>query len=285
LAAAFILAGLVLFLAYAAQVAYPRFRSDAIDQETAQAVVFLIGIGAMAIGSGLYHFAQRLAAVRAQTRMRADPRPPVLYLRSFGDDRLRLRVATYGRAAFVERLTPRRLAPFEQVIARHLSHAGPVIAVNRPGTRLAPMGAARETLADAEWQRANDDLIERSSWIVVCAAPQTVPPGFAWELGRLAGQGWRKTLFVLPPVPDPEMRERWEGFAAVLGQATARVAVPLRPLPVDPADALATTVQPDGSWIAITSDRRDEWSYASALQAAIEQLEAGKSPSGRKEPG
>jgi hypothetical protein len=81
------------------------------------------------------------------------------------------------------------------------------------------------------------------------------------------------------------MRERWEGFAAVLGQATARVAVPLRPLPVDPADALATTVQPDGSWIAITSDRRDEWSYASALQAAIEQLEAGKTPSGRKEPG
>lgn len=285
LAAAFILIGLVMFLAYAAQVANPRMRSDAVDEETAQAVVFLGGVGAMAAGSGLWHIAQRLAAVRAQTLMRTDPRPPVLYLRSFGDDRLRLRVATYGPAAFVERLTPRRLAPFEQVIARHLAHVGPVIAVNRPGTRLAPMGAARETLSDAEWQRAIDGLIERASWIVVCAAPQTVPPGFAWELGRLAGQRWRKTLFVLPPVPDSEMRERWEGFAAVLGQAAASTAVPLRPLPVDPADALATLVQPDGSWIAITSDRRDEWSYANALQAATEKVESDAVESGRAGPG
>jgi hypothetical protein len=285
LAAAFILAGLVLFLAYAAQVANPTVRSDAIDQDTAQAVVFLLGVGAMAAGSALWHFAQRLAAVRAQTLMRTDPRPPLLYLRSFGDDRLRLRVATYGPAAFVERLTPRRLAPFEQVIARHLAHVGPVIAVNRPGTRLAPMGAARETLSDAEWQRSIDGLIGRASWIVVCAAPQTVPPGFAWELGRLAGQRWRKTLFVLPPVPDSEMRERWDGFASVLGQATASVTFPLEPLPVDAADALATMVQPDGSWIAITSDRRDEWSYGNALQAATERIGPDLAQSGRAEPG
>jgi hypothetical protein len=281
LAAAFLLVGLVSFLAFAVQVAFP----SPADHDANQAIVVLVGIGAMAIGSGLYHFAQRLAAVRAQTLMRADPRPPVLYLRSFGDDRLRLRVATYGRAAFVERLTPRRLAPFEQVVARHLAHAGPVIAVNRPGTRLAPMGAARETLSDAEWQRAIDGLIERASWIVVCAAPQTVPPGFAWELGRLAGQRWRKTLFVLPPVPDTEMRERWEGFAAVLAQAAASVTLPLLPLPVDPADALATLVRPDGSWIAITSDRRDEWSYASALEAATEKIESDAASSGREEPG
>jgi len=280
-AAAFILVGLVTFLVWAVRVANP----SPVDTPANRTIIYLVGIGAMAAGSGLWHFAQRLAAVRAKTLMRTDLRPPVLYLRSFGDDRLRIRAATYGRAAFVERLTPRRLAPFEQVIARHLADVGPVIAVNRPGTRLAPMGAARETLSDAEWQRAIDDLIERASWIVVCAAPQSIPRGFAWELGRLAGQRWRKTLFVLPPVPDSEMRERWEGFAAVLGQAAASAAFPLPPLPVDPADALATMVQPGGSWIAITSDRRDEWSYANALQAATERIETDEAPIGHGEPG
>jgi hypothetical protein len=281
LAAAFILVGLLCFLGYAAQAVNPNMRTDAFDTDTAQAAVFLVGLGAMASGSGLWHLAQRLAAARARTVMRRDPRQPVLYLRSFGDDRLRLRVATYGRAAFLERLTPRRLAPFEQVVERYLAHVGPVIAVNRPGTRLAPLGAARETLSDAEWRGAIDELIERSSWIVVCAAPQTVPPGFEWELTRLAARRWRRTLFVLPPVTDPEMRQRWEGFAAVLGRAAASMSTPIQALPVDPPDALASMLQPDGSWIAITSDRRDEWSYAYALQAATATMDPENGPTGR----
>lgn len=286
LAAASIAVGLLCFLAFATQAVNPNARSDAIDRETGQAVVFLVGVGAMLLGSWLWHLAQRLAAVRARTVLRRDPRPPVLYLRSFGDDRLRLRVATYGRAAFIERLTTRRLAPFEHVIARYLAQVGPVVAVNRPGTRLAPLGAARETLSDDAWRGAIDQLIERASLIVVGAAPNVVPPGFEWELIRLAGRYWQSTLFVLPPVPGPDIRRRWEGFHAALDRASASGRAPagptsaIPPLPVDPADALAAVLQPDGTWIAITSDRRDEWSYAYALLAATAATGGGTGQKG-----
>ena len=137
-------------------------------------------------------------------------------------------------------------------------------AVNPPGTRLAPLGAARETLSDHDWQETIDERIRGPSWKVVCAPPREMSRGFAWELGQLSAQGWRRTVFVLPPVPDSEMRKRWGGFTAAFDQGST-----VRPLPVDPALALAATLRPDGAWTAIVADRRDEWSYAAALEAAF----------------
>ena len=104
------------------------------------------GLGLLVLGAVIFLVARRLGSVDARRLMLRDPRPPVLYLRSFSDDRLRLWTATLGRPSLVERFTPRRFDRFEEVLVRHLSRYGPVIAVNPPGTRLAPLGAARETI-------------------------------------------------------------------------------------------------------------------------------------------
>jgi hypothetical protein len=258
LAAAAILLGVASFVAFAVESVI-----QSVANRASQIVVYVFGVVAMATGSALWLLGQRLASARAPKVLRQDPRPPVLYLRSIGDDGLKLRVATYGRAAAIERLSPRRFAPFEQIIARHLVDVGPVIAVNPPGTRLAPLGAARETLSDHAWQDTIDERIRGPSWKVVCAPPRELSRGFAWELGQLSAQGWRRTVFVLPPVPDSEMRQRWDVFAAAFDQGS-----PVRPLPVDPALALAATLRPDGAWTVFVADRRDEWSYAVALEAA-----------------
>src|SRR4029077_18038660 len=98
--------------------------------------------------------------------MRRAPGPPVLSLRSFPDDRLRLRTATLGRPSLVERFTPRRFDRFEEVLIRHLSRYGPVSAVTPPGTRLAPLGAARETIEPANWQSAVAGWMAHSALIV-----------------------------------------------------------------------------------------------------------------------
>jgi hypothetical protein len=258
-AAAAILLGVASFMAFAVESVV-----QSVANRASQMVVYVFGVLALVTGSALWLLGQRLASARAQKVLRQDPRPPVFYLRSFGDDVLKLRVATSGHAAAIERLSPRRFAPFEQIIARHLVDVGPVTAVNPPGTRLAPLGAARETLSDHDWQETIDERIRGPSWKVVCAPPREMSRGFAWELGQLSAQGWRRTVFVLPPVPDSEMRKRWGGFTAAFDQGST-----VRPLPVDPALALAATLRPDGAWTAIVADRRDEWSYAAALEAAF----------------
>ena len=56
-----------------------------------------IGIILMGAGAVLARRARRLAAVDAYHLMQRDTRPPVLYLRSFGDDALKLWTATFGR--------------------------------------------------------------------------------------------------------------------------------------------------------------------------------------------
>jgi hypothetical protein len=250
---------------YATNVASPAQVTGPIDERTLRATFLINGISGLGIGSALWLVAQRLASARARELILRDPRPPVLYLRSFGDDRLKIRIATYGSASFIERLSPRRFAPFEQIVARHLADAGPVIAVNRPGTRLPQLGAARESLSDDEWRQQVDRWIDQASWIVICAAPRRLSPGFAWELELLAKRSlWPKTIQVLPPVRDADMRERWELYQASLARAGASP-----PIPADPAAVMALRRQQAGGWVAYTGERRDEWSYAAALQSAI----------------
>ena len=101
------------------------------------------GLVLVVLGAIIFRTSRRLGSIQARRLMLRDPRPPVLYLRAFGDDRLRLWTATFGRPSLIERFTLRRFDTFEEVLVRHLSRYGPVIAVNPPGTRLAPLGAAR----------------------------------------------------------------------------------------------------------------------------------------------
>jgi hypothetical protein len=197
--------------------------------------------------------------------MLRDPRPPVLYLRSFTDDRLRLWTATLGRPSLVERFTPRRFGRFEEVLVRHLSRYGPVIAVNPPGTRLAPLRAARETIEPANWQSAVAGWMAHSALIVFLAPPSRVTQGLHWELRTVAEHGqWDKTLMVVPPVPAEQLQARWRAFwAACAGLWPFTVAGPV----ADPR-ALVLAFR-HGRWDVATADTRTEWSYAAALDRAL----------------
>jgi hypothetical protein len=207
--------------------------------------------------------ARRDAAVSAATALERDDRPPVLYLRSFGDDSLRLRSATLGRRSLIERFSPNRFDSFEEVIARHLSPIGPVIAVNPPGTKLPPLGAARQTLANEDWQAVVDDWMARSALIVIGAPPDHVRPGLLWELHHIDQTArWSKTLFVVPPVRRAQLDARWRDLAA---------AVPYWPSPadlgIDPGRVMLLA-RHGQRWTTITANGRTEWSYAAAIEAA-----------------
>jgi hypothetical protein len=76
-----------------------------------------------------YRQARRVGKLAARELIRRDTRPMVLFLRSFRDDGLRLRTAALGRRSVTEALDPRRYDLFEEMLARHLSTVGPVVAL------------------------------------------------------------------------------------------------------------------------------------------------------------
>jgi hypothetical protein len=233
---------------------------------TAQSVTSQLleaGVGLLIVGAIITRMARRLGSADARRLMARDTRPPVLYLRAFDDDRLRLWTATFGRPSLVERFTLRRFDKFEEVLVRYLSEYGPVIAVNPPGTRLAPIGAARETIDSADWQSAVATWMAQSSLIVFLAPPSRVTPGLQWELLTVSERDyWHKALVVVPPVRADQLQARWQGLRdAGLWPFTAGGRV-------DDPGALVLAFR-DGQWDVTAANRRTEWSYAAALSQAL----------------
>ncbi len=241
--------------------------SPTLTQGSADALEWT-GVILIAIAAVISRYARRLASVEAHRLMLRDARPPVLYLRSFGDDGLKLWTATLGRPSLIERFTPRRFDAFEEVIVRHLSLRGPVIAVNPPGTKLPPLGAARETVDSADWRSAIAGWMEQSVLIVFIAPPEHMTPGLLWELEKVAtSRHWDKTLILVPPVPGDVLQGRWQAFRqACMGLW------PFTPLlTVEGSGELALTFR-DNAWTVITADRQNEWAYSAALMEALGEL-------------
>ena len=114
----------------------------------------------------------------AQDVTRADPRPPVVYLRSFAiDDQV---LVTTGRGSRVAAmLTYTASVSPEQEMAFILDRIGPVIAIGKPGERLPELGAARLYVGDHEWQAVVGGWIDRAA-LVVLRAGET--EGLWWEV-------------------------------------------------------------------------------------------------------
>ncbi len=222
-----------------------------------------VGSALLLCAAGIAHrWGRRVSSRAAQDVLARDTRPMVLFLRSFGDDRRRLRTATLGRHSLIEKLAPGRFDSFEEVLVRHLSRLGPVVAVNPPGTGLAPLGAARATMPADAWQSQIESWLASARLVVIAAPPQEVTEGLMWELGHLGE--WGKVTVVVPPTPDGETRRRWSQLSKCSGPGS-----PFQlPMPVDPALALLLRFEID-HWRVASATKRSEWTYAAALEAMV----------------
>ena len=126
---------------------------------------------------------------------RMDSREPILFLRSFKEDRAALpkpRLSPLGRLL----LFGRPAKSIDEVLLEEASRYGPVIAAGSPSDLEPPFGAARGYFDNSEWQSVVSELINRSRLIVVCV-DQT--RGIHWELNEILEHGgYRKALFLLP---------------------------------------------------------------------------------------
>ena len=135
------------------------------------------------------------ASRSADVVARTDPRPPVLYLRSFRDE---ARVFDYLEPG------PRLRNPWLP-IGGHLSIdnyltatverlVGPFVALGNPDDVFAPAGAARSYADSRSWREQFVALAARCAAIVVAPASAG---GLAWELGYLRAGGESAKLHIL----------------------------------------------------------------------------------------
>ena len=137
-------------------------------------------------------------------RLRAhDSRPPVLLLRSFRDDTVKLpQCIRYWPLP-----SNQRSVRLELVVGNRLGIAGPLIAIGDPREGLPQFGAARAYLDDAGWQ-AQVIAWMRVARIIAVIAGST--EWVRWEMQQLLDANLTgKLIIFLPPVTASERQVRW----------------------------------------------------------------------------
>jgi hypothetical protein len=152
------------------------------------------GIGS-AITAGFRNIARRFALVSVENLSQLDSRPPILFLRSFQDDQVKLSWERRGR--FRNLMAVGEPSPtLDHVLLDEVTPSGPVFAIGVPG-RPPPFGAARTYADDREWQDVVTQLSERAKAIVIVVDETS---GVKWELDHIRDKGHAaKTLYLLPP--------------------------------------------------------------------------------------
>ena len=125
----------------------------------------------------------------AEEVMANDPRPPILYLRSF----------TNEAQVFDE----------ERGFADMFAPTGPLVAIGQPGERLPPLGAARLYLEDENWHERVLELLEQSRLVLIYGGET---PGLGWELRQVRARLHPSRLTIMVP-NDPAAWERFRALA------------------------------------------------------------------------
>jgi hypothetical protein len=149
-----------------------------------------------ALSRRLRRYARRRALLSMDEARLADPRRPVLFLRSFGDDQVSLAQA---KVPWLLRFfDPLAIAgTLEELLLREFGYLGPVLALGKPSDGLPPLGVARKYCRGETWREVVGSLMDEASLIVVGVARSE---GLAWEIGALRDKGLlSKTVFILPP--------------------------------------------------------------------------------------
>lgn len=133
-----------------------------------------ITAGVMSFFIWLYRYGSRVGAPTAEELLEKDPRPPVLYLRSFSTELLD------PDRLWRELGIPNQMRE-EEALASAFSDLGPFITIGR-STEVAPsLGAARLYATDDEWQSVVRDFLRRARMVVVAVGDSD---GLRWEVAE-----------------------------------------------------------------------------------------------------
>lgn len=228
----------------------------------------LLGIPALIAVAMVDGLGQRLRSASLDEALSQDTRPHYLYLRSFDEDKLSLPGQLRGRG-LISALAMRRRVRFEEVMVRQLSATGPVIAIAPPGSNMPPIGAARASFSNDEWQQHVHRYAETARAVVLSATPGEIRQGYGWELDLIANRiSHQRVLVVLGPWPLSSLRRRWTQFCMAVSAVPffAPITMPWVP---DGIHVLAHSAQ--RGWQGWGAKRRLDWTYAFAIDQATRE--------------
>ncbi|GEM_PF-3948047 len=207
-------------------------------------------------GSAAWYMWRRHYAWSAERLMAHDKRAPVVFLRSFVDDGVRLRAS-----GFVPRWRARTI---EEAMAPLARGVGPFVTFANPASRLPPLGAAKAFHTNDTWQGAIEEWIVGAR-LIVLAAGRT--DSVKWELERIDAVGaMHKLVILLPPDRKGHKGERLQWLRAYFAATSYEAAI--GELDVDRTTALVFL---PGRLLAIgkSSTKKREIDFIVAFNTAI----------------
>ena len=229
-----------------------------------------LALGASAIVGGhlLFHVGKRLAAryIWDPTHLH-DPRPPILFLRSFDDDQLRFGRPWWDLAGrWLDLWSFRRNV--DEAMIDEIAQYGPVVALGMPGETRVPFGAMRYYSRHEDWQRIVTDTAKRARAIVIGAGST---PGVLWEYGLLARENLvGRTLLLFPPTAGGSAAD-----GAALNAFAAATGTELRPEHSD-AGHLIALLTTDAGPTLLTATKPDAAAHVLAVRAHFQRCTAAQ---------
>jgi hypothetical protein len=146
--------------------------------------------------------ARRHYVLRADKLLQLDDRRPIIFLRSFADDNVRL----WGKG-IVGKLRRRTI---DEAIRSVCEQIGPFVAIASPKTKLPRLGAAQVYFSDDTWQSAIARWVAMAELIVMVAGRTE---GLRWELEHILSNKERtKLMVILPPAMRKSIKITSEWF-------------------------------------------------------------------------
>jgi hypothetical protein len=163
-------------------------------------LIILIGyvpllLAAPYLGAYFCNLAQRRIRFSILELTKSDPRKPILFLRAFKDDRVRLGQARLNWGARIGKWLD-HISDLDRMLLEEGTPYGPVVAIGRPGDELPPYVVARGYFDDDAWRSGVLELAETSIAIVICISDTE---GIWWEVEHVAARYPDKTLVLLHP--------------------------------------------------------------------------------------
>ncbi len=175
---------------------------------------FLMGYFILALGRWATNSSRKLMLRSLEDAQAFDPRPPIMFLRSFSDDQVALKPQRgFFKQWYLDETS--RVVSLDHLILKEGTEIGPTVALGNPDDPVPPYGVARGYFEHSTWKDAVSKHCDQAKGIVLV---MDTTAGIEWEVGHLFDQNHMHKTLVLLKQDDWGTSEGYSLLAKVAGK-------------------------------------------------------------------